>query len=142
MYDKLLKLRQSFRITLYFFENPDLYGKMWENIVERGTPQMSIWHIRIAYFVTNATNFHSEYVILIAFTLQKWLREHSSMLTLYAHCLYHYFSSNFLPIWQNFKAAFIIANVILNILVLSFSFIYHNNALRNKIPGNVKFLNF
>jgi len=43
---------------------------MWKNIVEWGTPHMSIWRMRIAYFVTKATNIHSEYVILIAFPLQ------------------------------------------------------------------------
>jgi hypothetical protein len=30
---------------------------------------------------------HSEYVVLIAFLQQQWLRERSSMLRLYAHCL-------------------------------------------------------
>ena len=33
------------------------------------------------------THIYSEYVILIAFPLQQWLREHASMLRLYVHCL-------------------------------------------------------
>jgi hypothetical protein len=46
---------------------------MWENIVERGRAQMAIWRMRIACWVTMATDTHSEYVILIAFPLQQWL---------------------------------------------------------------------
>jgi len=65
---------------------------MWKNIVERGRPQMTIWHMRIACWIPKATNTqthtdphthtrtHSEYVILIAFPLQQWLHERASML--------------------------------------------------------------
>ena len=41
---------------------------------------MTIWRMRIACWVPKATDTHSEYVILIAFSLQKWLQEHASML--------------------------------------------------------------
>jgi hypothetical protein len=44
---------------------------------------MAIWRIRIAWWITKVTDTHSEYVILIGFPLQQWLRESSSML----HCL-------------------------------------------------------
>ena len=37
---------------------------MWENIVESGRSQMTIWRMRIACCATKATNKHSEYVML------------------------------------------------------------------------------
>ena len=39
-----------------------------------------IQRMRIASEVPRATNTHSEYVMLIAFPLQQWLREHVSVL--------------------------------------------------------------
>ena len=39
-----------------------------------------IRRMRIACWITKATNTHSEYVILVAFPLQKWLRKRVSML--------------------------------------------------------------
>jgi hypothetical protein len=53
---------------------------MWKNIVERSRPKMAIWHMRIACWIPTATNTHSEYVILIAFTLQQWVQKDASML--------------------------------------------------------------
>ena len=44
---------------------------MWKNIVQSDRPQMKIWPMRIACWITKATNSHSEYVILIAFPLQQ-----------------------------------------------------------------------
>jgi len=46
-----------------------LYEIMWKNMVESNRPQMTIWRMRIAYWITKATDTHSEYVILI-FKLQ------------------------------------------------------------------------
>jgi hypothetical protein len=59
----------------FFFENRAVYEIMWKNIVQRGRPQTTIWRMRIACWVTKATDTHSEYVIIIAFANQKWLRE-------------------------------------------------------------------
>jgi len=53
---------------------------MWENTVEPGSPQMTIWHVRIACWITKTTNAHSQYVILIVFPLQQWLYERTSVL--------------------------------------------------------------
>ena len=39
---------------------------MWRNSVELGRPQMTIWRMRIAFWTLQATNTHTEYVILIA----------------------------------------------------------------------------
>jgi len=53
---------------------------MWKNIEELDRPQMTIWRIRIAWWIPKATNTPSEYVILIAFTLQQRLHERASIL--------------------------------------------------------------
>jgi hypothetical protein len=44
--------------------------------------------MRFACLITKATNTHSEYIILIAFPQQQWLRERASMLRYaYIACL-------------------------------------------------------
>jgi hypothetical protein len=43
--------------------------------------------MRFACWITKATDTHSEYVILIAFPRQQWLRDRASMLSSYVHCL-------------------------------------------------------
>ena len=59
---------------------------MWKNIVGPDRPHRTIWRIRIACCIPKATNTHSECVILIAFTLQRWLQESATAL-LYENCL-------------------------------------------------------
>jgi hypothetical protein len=51
-----------------------------KNIVERYSPHMTIWRMRIACWIPKATNAHSEYAILIAFPLQQLLHERASLL--------------------------------------------------------------
>jgi hypothetical protein len=46
----------------------------------QATDDNIIRRMRIACWISNATDTHSEYVILIAFPRQQWLRERSSML--------------------------------------------------------------
>jgi len=41
---------------------------------------MAIWRMRIACWIPKATDTHSQYVTLITFPLQQWLRERASML--------------------------------------------------------------
>jgi hypothetical protein len=53
---------------------------MRKNIVEQGRPQMTIWRMQFACWIPTATDTHSEYVILITFIRQQWLRERASML--------------------------------------------------------------
>jgi len=49
---------------------------------------MTTWRVRIACWITKATNTYTEYVILIAFPLQQWLRGRASMLyVIYIACL-------------------------------------------------------
>jgi len=72
---------KHFMCNIFFFsENRAVDGMMWNNIVEPDWPQMTIWRMRIACWVTKATNIHSQYVILISFPLQQWLHERASLL--------------------------------------------------------------
>ena len=52
----------------FSFEDRALYVIMWRNIVELGRTQMTIWRMRIAYWITKATDANSQYVILICFS--------------------------------------------------------------------------
>jgi hypothetical protein len=53
---------------------------MWKDIVQPGRPQVTIWRMRVACWIPEATDTHSEYVIITAFPLQQWLQERASML--------------------------------------------------------------
>ena len=46
-----------------------VYEITWKNIVEPSRPQVTIWRMRIAYWITKATDTHSEYVLLEIFAL-------------------------------------------------------------------------
>ena len=46
-----------------------VYELMWKTLIELGRPQMTIWRMRILYWIPKVTNTHSEYVILTAFPL-------------------------------------------------------------------------
>ena len=59
---------------------------MWNDIVEPDAPQMAVLLMPIAYWIPKATNTHSEYVIRIAFPLQRWLQERDSVLRLCVNC--------------------------------------------------------
>jgi len=63
----------------FFPENRGVYEIMWKNFVQQGRPQMTIWRMRFACWVTKATDTHSEYAILTAFPRQQWSRERASM---------------------------------------------------------------
>jgi len=55
---------------------------MCKNMVGRGRPQMTIWRMRFACWITKATDTYTGYVIPIAFPLQQWLLERTSKLRL------------------------------------------------------------
>jgi hypothetical protein len=57
--------------THFVFSKLAVCEIMWKNIVEPGRPQMTIWRMRIACWIPKFTNVNSEYVILIAFSLQQ-----------------------------------------------------------------------
>ena len=55
---------------------------MWENIVEADRRQMTIWRIRITYWIPKATDTHSEYVMLFHRNTG-----YANALQRYVHCL-------------------------------------------------------
>ena len=75
--DKSCRENRNAHFTLenFFVENHVLYKKKWKNTAESERPPMKIWRMRIASWILKTTDIHSEYVILIAITLQKWLQE-------------------------------------------------------------------
>ena len=57
--------------SIFFFsENPTFYQIMWENIVEPDMPRMTIWRMRVEFWITEATDTHLENVILTGFSLR------------------------------------------------------------------------
>ena len=61
---------------------------MWKHTVKPEVTDINIiWRMRIACWITKATNTQSRYVILIAFPLQQWLHERPLNVTLYLHRL-------------------------------------------------------
>jgi len=52
----------------------------------QATDDNTIWRMRFACWITKATDTQSEYVILIDFLRQQWLREGASLLC-YIGCL-------------------------------------------------------
>jgi hypothetical protein len=77
---------QNTRLLLYFFfENRAVCKITWKNIVQRDRPRMTIWRMRIVFWIPKATDTIS--ICTTAFARQQWLRERASMLRLYIHCL-------------------------------------------------------
>ena len=52
---------------------------MCKSIAEPGRRQMTIWCMRIVYWIPKATNTYSDYVILIAFLVHEWFHELASV---------------------------------------------------------------
>jgi hypothetical protein len=55
------KSKHKFYVQYFFFENRVVYEITWKNIVQRDR------RIRFVWWITKATDTHSEYVIPIAF---------------------------------------------------------------------------
>jgi hypothetical protein len=69
-------------------ENCAVYEMVWKSTVELDGPQKTMWCMPIACWIPEVTNAHSEYGLHIAFPLQQWLHEHSSVLRYtYIACL-------------------------------------------------------
>jgi hypothetical protein len=64
------KIKTHFFLFNNFFppENRAVYGVTWKNIVEPEQTQ-KIWRMRFARWIHKATNIHSEYETLLAFSL-------------------------------------------------------------------------
>ena len=66
--------------------------RLWGNVEKYGrsrqaTDDSIVQRMRVACWITKATEKCSEYVIIIALSLQQWLRERASMLRLSIYCL-------------------------------------------------------
>ena len=97
-------------VSSYFFfsfENRTVYEIMWENIVERGRPQMTIWRMRIACLISRATN--TRRVILIGFQYNSGciiepqyyvIRQLPVLFTLFACITFVCRSTYRLPLWN------------------------------------------
>ena len=51
---------------------------------------MTIWRMRVAYWIPKATNTRSGYVTHIAYPRQQWLHERAPVLSLYVQCLFYF----------------------------------------------------
>jgi hypothetical protein len=49
-------------------------------MVEPDRSQMTIWRMRLACWITKATDTSSEYIVIIAYSLLHWLHERASVL--------------------------------------------------------------
>ena len=64
----------------------------------QATDESIIRHMRIACWIPKATNTHSEYVILIAFTLRQWMKDGASVLRhTYIACIVKFIASVIYP---------------------------------------------
>jgi len=59
--------------NIFPLENRAIGEIMWKNVLQQERPQMTIWRMRFSCWVPKDIHTHSEYVILIAFSLQQWL---------------------------------------------------------------------
>jgi hypothetical protein len=72
--------------THFIFKNFSQQScRLWDNVEKYGRARQTTdsnikWRMRFACWITMATDTHAEYVILIAFSRQKWLRERATML--------------------------------------------------------------
>jgi hypothetical protein len=66
------KVVEKIKTQNFFYECWAVYEIMWKKNVETDRPQMTIQRMRTACWIPNATNTHSKYGILLAFSLQKW----------------------------------------------------------------------
>jgi hypothetical protein len=65
---------------IFFFDNCAVCKIMREHISQSGEPQMTVLHMRFAYWIPKAKSIHSEYVTFTAFPRQQWLHERASVL--------------------------------------------------------------
>jgi hypothetical protein len=75
-----IKIVQRNQTHFLFNKNHVVYETMWKNMAELRRPQTTIWRMRVACWVANATNTNSGHVKLIAFPRPQLLREGTSVL--------------------------------------------------------------
>jgi hypothetical protein len=67
VFQKNLSLKSKHSLCSTFLENRAIYEIIWKNIVEPDRPQVIIWRMRIACWITKAIDPYSEYVLSISF---------------------------------------------------------------------------
>jgi len=74
------KIKNHILCSITFVENRAVYEIKWKNIVEPGRPQVTIWRMRVASWISKATNTQLAYVITIDFPLPGLLHERAYIL--------------------------------------------------------------
>jgi len=107
---KVLKKIKTHFMFSNFFLNRALYEITWKNILQQDRPQMPIWRMRNAWWISKAINTHSTYVILNCFsitTMVAWMR---LRVTLYVHCVsclqynIQWSCNTMFPEWHDFES--------------------------------------
>ena len=84
------KIKTQNLCSVTLFETHTVYDILWKNLIERGSPQMTICYKCNAFWIPKATSTHSDCVILTTLPLQKWLYERASVLNYtYSACLFN-----------------------------------------------------
>jgi hypothetical protein len=79
-----------------FFDNIPFYETIWKNTVQPNESHMTTFSTHTACWMPKATNTHSEYVKLIAFPLQQWLKERDCVLRYtYIVCLVEWYNTEY-----------------------------------------------
>jgi len=88
--DKICRENQNTHFTFSeFLKNCAIYEIIYKNMVEPDRPQIIVWHMRIACWISKSTDTHS--IMLTAFPLQQWLHEHAWMFQCtYITCFWQY----------------------------------------------------
>ena len=89
-----------FIFSNFFSKNRAMYEIIRKNTVKQGRPKMTMWRMRIPCWIPKSTdtNTHSQYVTLIALSLQQWLQERASILRYtFIACLDSFVSSEVPP---------------------------------------------
>jgi hypothetical protein len=86
------KIKTHFLCSKTFFRKSYPW---WDNVEKYATARQAtddniIRRMRFACWITKVTDTHSQYVILISFPRQQWLRERTSMLVILRRVLFHY----------------------------------------------------
>jgi hypothetical protein len=77
---KLLKKLET-RFVFKFLSMMCPLQIIWKYTAQLGMSQTTLWCMQIAFWITNATNTHSVYILLIVLPLQQWLHERAFLMS-------------------------------------------------------------
>jgi len=101
-----------------------------KNILEPDRLQMPVWRMHVTCWMRKATNTHSEYVTVIAFSCQQWSHERASILRCTSCLLSCYWSSLRYKL-STFKRV-LVRDITFQIFSQHWNF-YHTSAAPSKI---------